>query len=470
MQAIHDCSRRRPGAHHPRGAPRQAGRLSRQLSLLVGHEERHVDCVNHRDPRGTRHAQQSDGARHRQRHEPRRLQQQGDRQRRRHARAIAAILPRPAALAAAEIDTRPQLEIHADEVKCAHGATTGRLDPDMLFYMLSRGLDRDTAQSLLVYAFLADVLTGMSVASARAAIEIALIAQLPDSQHCGNSDEKHSIGRPARQFRRARGAPPLSHAGAHRARPAAGLSGQRRLGAASRLGHRGRGRLRTPSPRQHPPRRAHAESGSDRRCTKAARDRLVRVHQCPLAARRSFSCAAPPKRSIWWRRAMPGPCCKPGDEILITHLEHHANIVPWQMVCEQTGATLVVAPIDSHGEVHADAVVALMTPRTRLLACAHVSNALGHGSADPAPDRRRQGARHRHLDRRRASRLTHAGRRAGTGLRFLCVLRPQDVRSHRRRRAVRARAAARAHAAVAGRRRDDPGRDVRQDHLQRIAE
>ena len=86
----------------------------------------------------------------------------------------------------AEIDTRPQLEIHADEVKCAHGATTGRLDPDMLFYMLSRGLDRDTAQSLLVYAFLADTLTGMSVTSARAAIEGALIAQLPDSQALRN--------------------------------------------------------------------------------------------------------------------------------------------------------------------------------------------------------------------------------------------------------------------------------------------
>jgi cysteine desulfurase/selenocysteine lyase len=68
---------------------------------------------------------------------------------------------------------------------------------------------------------------------------------------------------------------------------------------------------------------------------------------------------------------------KQGDEILITHLEHHANIVPWQMVCEQTGATLVVAPIDSRGEVHVDAVVALMSPRTRLLACAHVSNSLG---------------------------------------------------------------------------------------------
>ena len=71
------------------------------------------------------------------------------------------------------------------------------------------------------------------------------------------------------------------------------------------------------------------------------------------------------------------PLLQPGDEILITHLEHHANIVPWQMVCEQTGAKLVVAPIDSHGEVHEEAVVALMSPRTRLFACAHVSNALG---------------------------------------------------------------------------------------------
>jgi Fe-S cluster assembly scaffold protein SufB len=52
--------------------------------------------------------------------------------------------------------------------------------------MLSRGIDRETAQSLLVYAFLADVLTGMSVASARAAIENALIAQLPDSQTLRN--------------------------------------------------------------------------------------------------------------------------------------------------------------------------------------------------------------------------------------------------------------------------------------------
>ncbi|HEY2781827.1 MAG TPA: cysteine desulfurase [Steroidobacteraceae bacterium] len=71
------------------------------------------------------------------------------------------------------------------------------------------------------------------------------------------------------------------------------------------------------------------------------------------------------------------PTLQPGDEVLITHLEHHANIVPWQMVCEQTGAKLVVAPMDAQGEVHLEAVVALMNARTKILACAHVSNALG---------------------------------------------------------------------------------------------
>jgi cysteine desulfurase/selenocysteine lyase len=67
----------------------------------------------------------------------------------------------------------------------------------------------------------------------------------------------------------------------------------------------------------------------------------------------------------------------PGDEILISWLEHHANIVPWQLLCEQTGATLKVAPITLRGEVDYDAFAALLSPRTKLVALAHVSNALG---------------------------------------------------------------------------------------------
>jgi cysteine desulfurase/selenocysteine lyase len=71
------------------------------------------------------------------------------------------------------------------------------------------------------------------------------------------------------------------------------------------------------------------------------------------------------------------PRFKPGDEILITALEHHANIVPWQMVCEQTGCTLKVAPIDRRDELVFDEFQKLLSPRTKLVAVAHVSNALG---------------------------------------------------------------------------------------------
>ena len=71
------------------------------------------------------------------------------------------------------------------------------------------------------------------------------------------------------------------------------------------------------------------------------------------------------------------PRLGPGDEILISWLEHHANIVPWQMVCEQTGARLRVIPITRSGEVDFEAFRSMIGERTRLLALAHVSNALG---------------------------------------------------------------------------------------------
>ncbi|MCO5165214.1 MAG: cysteine desulfurase [Planctomycetes bacterium] len=71
------------------------------------------------------------------------------------------------------------------------------------------------------------------------------------------------------------------------------------------------------------------------------------------------------------------PRLREGDEVLVTHLEHHANIVPWQLVCEQTGATLRVVPIDDRGELVWEALEALLGPRTKLLSVSHASNALG---------------------------------------------------------------------------------------------
>jgi len=76
-------------------------------------------------------------------------------------------------------------------------------------------------------------------------------------------------------------------------------------------------------------------------------------------------------------QAWARPRLLPGDEVLVTELEHHSNLVPWQMVCGQTGAVLVVAPIDARGDVIPDEFARRLSKRTRVVALAHVSNALG---------------------------------------------------------------------------------------------
>tara|TARA_B100001123_G_scaffold114707_1_gene133715 strand:- start:9364 stop:10614 length:1251 start_codon:yes stop_codon:yes gene_type:complete len=67
----------------------------------------------------------------------------------------------------------------------------------------------------------------------------------------------------------------------------------------------------------------------------------------------------------------------PGDEVLITHMEHHANIVPWQLLCERSGARLRVAPIDDQGELLMDEFAQCLNARTKLVAIVHLSNSLG---------------------------------------------------------------------------------------------
>ncbi|MDT8371493.1 MAG: cysteine desulfurase [Gammaproteobacteria bacterium] len=71
------------------------------------------------------------------------------------------------------------------------------------------------------------------------------------------------------------------------------------------------------------------------------------------------------------------PMLAKGDDVLISHMEHHANIVPWQMVCEQTGANLKVIPMTTKGELDLSALNELLNERTKIMAIGHVSNALG---------------------------------------------------------------------------------------------
>ena len=68
---------------------------------------------------------------------------------------------------------------------------------------------------------------------------------------------------------------------------------------------------------------------------------------------------------------------KPGDEIILSHLEHHANIVPWQMMCQRKGAVLRVIPINDQGEIILEEYYKLLSPKTKLVAITQASNALG---------------------------------------------------------------------------------------------
>jgi Fe-S cluster assembly protein SufD len=77
----------------------------------------------------------------------------------------------------AEVDTKPELEIFADDVKCTHGATVGRLDQMALFYLVSRGIGADVARRLLTYAFAADVLETIEIAPVKDALEALSLAR-----------------------------------------------------------------------------------------------------------------------------------------------------------------------------------------------------------------------------------------------------------------------------------------------------
>jgi Fe-S cluster assembly protein SufD len=82
----------------------------------------------------------------------------------------------------AEIDLRPQLQIHTDEVRCSHGATTGKLDDTMLFYLLTRGIEPEVAQRLLKWAFITDVVAHIDVPALRTYAQRSLARRMQDAR------------------------------------------------------------------------------------------------------------------------------------------------------------------------------------------------------------------------------------------------------------------------------------------------
>ncbi|ANB53498.1 cysteine desulfurase [Aeromonas veronii] len=123
-------------------------------------------------------------------------------------------------------------------------------------------------------------------------------------------------------------------------------------------------------------RAAHALSGRATRAFEAARETVTRFINAPRSHEviwtRGTTEAINLVAQSWGMSEL-----KAGDEIILSTLEHHANIVPWQLVAQRTGAVIRVIPLDERGDLDLDAYHAMLGPRTRLVSVAHVSNALG---------------------------------------------------------------------------------------------
>jgi len=121
---------------------------------------------------------------------------------------------------------------------------------------------------------------------------------------------------------------------------------------------------------------AHTLSDRATRAFESARERVARFIRSPKTAQVIWTSGTTEAINLVarsWGEANVGA----GDEIVLTWMEHHANIVPWQMLAERTGAVIRVAEIDDHGVLDVGHLTSLLGPRTKLLAFTHVSNALG---------------------------------------------------------------------------------------------
>ncbi len=263
----------------------------------------------------------------------------------------------------AEIDTKPELEIFADDVKCSHGATAGELDERALFYLRSRGIDPATARSLLTYAFADEVAAALPAAvggpSGAARAPALAAGRQPRWRICC---ERRDASRRARATASTSSGcgriSPASHQTVH-GRPLVFLdtaaSAQKPQAVIDELARM----LREDYANIHRGVYDLSQRATDR-------PRRRRARRC-----RGLLNAADAREIVFTRNATEGinlvaqsfvrPHVRPGDQVLITAMEHHANIVPWQLLRAQFGLELVVAPINDQGELVLDELEARLS-------------------------------------------------------------------------------------------------------------
>ena len=247
----------------------------------------------------------------------------------------------------------------------------------------------------------------------------------------GGADERRAARASAAPRRRARARATSRSCAQHDARQAARLPRQRRERAeAARGDRRDRRLLRDATTPTSTAASTSSRERATRRYDEARGEGAALPRRAPTRARSSSS-ATRPRRSTWSRWSCGrAPRCGAGDEVLSPRMEHHSNIVPWQLLCEETGARLRVAPIDDARRAAArrvrGAALRAHAPRrghARLERARHRATrsreivALAHARGRPGAGRRRPGG------------AAHARRRARARLRLLRLLGPQALRA-----------------------------------------
>ncbi len=275
----------------------------------------------------------------------------------------------------AEADCKPELEIFADDVQCGHGATAGALDEDLKFYLMARGIPETEAESLLVQAFVGEAVEGIEHAGLRDALMEQVVAWLRarGGKPC---PLEHCIPQSAT-------APMTSTASARISRSSACRSMASRW-SISTTPRRRRSRNRVLDRIQQA---YTSEYANVHRGLHYLANAATEGYEGAREKVRAFLNASRPEEIIFTRNATEAinlvaytfaqERVQAGDEIVLSIMEHHSNMVPWHFLRERQGAVLKWAPVDDEGNFLIDEFEKLLSPRTKLVAITHMSNMLG---------------------------------------------------------------------------------------------
>ena len=267
----------------------------------------------------------------------------------------------------ASANAKPELEIYADDVVCAHGATVGELDDEQLFYLNSRGIAMDKAREILIKAFLEDIVIQ--------SVDEPLHDFIFNEANTGLSsiikkmkslnNDKYDVNKIKAQFpalNRTVWDKPLVYldSAASMQKP------QRVLDAINKNYsfnysnvHRGLHKLSEEATSNY----------------EGARRKIANFINCNEKEVIFTSGATAAINLIAYSWGLKN--LSPGDEIIITIAEHHANIVPWQIIAEQKDVKIIAAKINPNEDFDAEIIKELVTDKTKIIAFPHVSNVLG---------------------------------------------------------------------------------------------